>query len=61
MPMNPDEFEWALYMLRRRAKELGPQDKLWDVVLDGEALLKGEETVWSREKVIAAVTSAIQP
>lgn len=55
--MQPSEFQWALFLLRRRAEE--GENELFDIVRDGEALLEGKPTNAPRERVVADVVRKV--
>lgn len=54
--MTNDELKDALIILRQRARHIfGTHHALWDLILDCEALLRGETTLTPTAQIIAAV------
>jgi hypothetical protein len=51
--MNPYEFKWAVFLLRRRAME--GEGGLWELVNDAEHLIAGQPTNLPREQVVTEV------
>ena len=54
MSMAPDQFQWQVFLLRRRAQRDG-DGTLWALINDAEALIEGKPTIMPREQVVAAV------
>jgi hypothetical protein len=55
-----DEIADAIYLLRRRAKQRNPDDALWGLIFEAEALLRGEFTLRTRERIEAELEKALQ-
>ena len=58
MVMQPQEFKWAVFVLRRRAE--GGDRTLWSIVDDAEALIEGRQTNLPREQIVAAVEREVR-
>ena len=53
--MTNDEIKRAVESMRGRARRVGPQHALWDLIFDCEALLNGERTLLKRADIEAMV------
>ena len=58
MVMQPHEFKWAVFVLRRRAQD--GDRTLWRIVDDAEALIEGRPTTLPREQIVAEVEREVR-
>jgi hypothetical protein len=49
--MTDEELRTAIERARKKASAVGPQHALWDVILDAEAILRGQRSVIDRQGV----------
>lgn len=57
--MTDEELRDAIKIMRQRARRVGTQHALWDVIFDCEALLVGGMTAVPREDIERAVTAEL--
>jgi len=57
--MSNSEIADAVIIMRHRALRHG-EEKLWELIFAAEALLRGEPTLYPRERIVAEIEKELQ-
>jgi len=58
--LTDDDLRDACRIMRKKASRVGSAHAWWDLIYDCEALLRGEQTMMTREQIAVAVERALK-